>query len=276
MKNTNKYLTLGLAITLLTGGASKGEIVKFESQLDALTQLNNGTVEVAIIDSVMAGYYTSNGEFKEKLAIVDNLILASEQYGIAAKKGNSSLIQNINYTLYSLFENNQYQDIAAKYNLKSTDYALSSNAEYTVTATDNSYSNIVTNQKVVIGYTVFAPIAYTDTTTNKLTGFDVDLANKVFETLDSNIDVEWLIIDWSAKEALLESGTIDLIWNGLTITEQRQENMEISIPYLNNNQVAVTLKDKVASYDSKDKLKTAIIGVEDGSAGLDAAEELLK
>ena len=276
MKNTNKYLTLGLAITLLTGCASKGEIVKFESQLDALTQLNNGTVEVAIIDSVMAGYYTSNGEFKEKLAIVDNLILASEQYGIAAKKGNSSLIQNINYTLYSLFENNQYQDIAAKYNLKSTDYALSSNAEYTVTATDNSYSNIVTNQKVVIGYTVFAPIAYTDTTTNKLTGFDVDLANKVFETLDSNIDVEWLIIDWSAKEALLESGTIDLIWNGLTITEQRQENMEISIPYLNNNQVAVTLKDKVASYDSKDKLKTAIIGVEDGSAGLDAAEELLK
>ena len=276
MKNTNKYLTLGLAITLLTGCASKGEIVKFESQLDALTQLNNGTVEVAIIDSVMAGYYTSNGEFKEKLAIVDNLILASEQYGIAAKKGNSSLIQNINYTLYSLFENNQYQDIAAKYNLKSTDYALSSNAEYTVTAKDNSYSNIVTKQKVVIGYTVFAPIAYTDTTTNKLTGFDVDLANKVFETLDSNIDVEWLIIDWSAKEALLESGTIDLIWNGLTITEQRQENMEISIPYLNNNQVAVTLKDKVASYDSKDKLKTAIIGVEDGSAGLDAAEELLK
>ena len=74
----------------------------------------------------------------------------------------------------------------------------------------------------------------------ELVGFDIDLARAVFEKLD--IDVEFQIITWSQKEANLESKTIDCIWNGMTINEERLEMMEISLPYLVNQQVAIIRK----------------------------------
>lgn len=270
------FIALMLFGFSMVGCSKKGEVIKFDSQLDALNQLSKGTVEVCVIDSVMAGYYTSQGDFKDKLAIVPEVILANEQYGIAAKKGNDSLIQNINKGLYQLFAAGEYQTLATKYNLKESDYAVTNNTAYEVTATDNSYSAIETRKKVVIGYTVFAPIAYTDTETNTLTGFDVELATKVFNQLNPEIEIEWMVINWDAKEALLQNGTIDLVWNGMTITDERIANMSISIPYLNNNQVAVVNAKKVNDFNTVEKLAKAIIGVEKGSAGEDAAVALNK
>ena len=54
------------------------ELMKYGSQLDALTQLQTGSVDVAIIDSVMAGYYTSQGDFAKDLQIVDEVIFFFE------------------------------------------------------------------------------------------------------------------------------------------------------------------------------------------------------
>ena len=84
--------------------------------------------------------------------------------------------------------------------------------------------------------------------------------------------VEFTEIEWNQKEALLENGSIDLVWNGMTITDERVANMAMSIPYLANKQVAITKKSEAASYGkTKDELianaKNAIIIVEKGSAG---------
>ena len=66
---------------------------------------------------------------------------------------------------------------------------------------------------------------------------------------------------------LLSNGTIDLIWNGLTIDEQRLANMCISLPYLNNDQVVVIMKADEDKYVTPEDLADAVIGVEKGSAG---------
>ena len=98
-----------------------------------------------------------------------------------------------------------------------------------------------------------------------LVGFDIDLARAVFEKLD--IDVEFQIITWSQKEANLESKTIDCIWNGMTITEERLEMMEISLPYLVNQQVAIIRKADAAKYTDIASMSGAIMTAEGGSAG---------
>ena len=125
-------------------------------------------------------------------------------------------------------------------------------------------------KKIVIGYTVFAPIAYD--INGVLTGFDIELARAAVAYLNTvyntEIDLEFVIIDWNAKEALLENETIDLIWNGMTITEEREEAMCISVPYLANRQVAVVKKENVANYTDKASFENAVIGVEKGSAGM--------
>ena len=98
-----------------------------------------------------------------------------------------------------------------------------------------------------------------------LIGFDIELAKAVAEALD--LTVEFKEIDWNAKEALLEGKSIDCIWNGMTITEERLEKMEISIPYLNNKQVAVIRVEDKDLYTTLESMSKAIVAAEAGSAG---------
>ena len=103
---------------------------------------------------------------------------------------------------------------------------------------------------------------------DNLKGFDIDLAKAVGEEL--GIDVEFKLIDWNMKDAEINAGTIDLIWNGMTITEERLGNLEISKPYLTNNQVMVVKADSTltkATITSSTK-----IVAENGSAGLEQAQ----
>ena len=86
----------------------------------------------------------------------------------------------------------------------------------------------------------FAPMGFRDDQ-GELTGFDVELAKEVAKRLD--IEVRFQPIDWDAKVLELNSGTIDMIWNGLTITESRIEEMVFSNPYLENTQMVMIKKD---------------------------------
>ena len=103
---------------------------------------------------------------------------------------------------------------------------------------------------------------------DNLKGFDIDLAEAVFEELD--INVEFKLIDWSMKDAEINAGTIDLIWNGMTITEERLGNLEISNPYLTNNQVMVVKAD--SSLKKADITASTKIVAENGSAGEENAK----
>ncbi|MBR7099573.1 MAG: transporter substrate-binding domain-containing protein [Clostridia bacterium] len=205
-----------------------------------------------------------------KPVVVDGLVLAEEQYGIAAKKGNDALVSKINEALISIADD-EMQTIANKYGLTSEIAVKNDTVNPLAAASDDSWTNLVSRNKVVIGYTVFAPIAYEVVEDVPTKGYDIELAKAVFEylneTYSSNIVVEFLEIDWNAKETMLEGGSIDLVWNGLTITQERIDNMCISVPYLYNKQVAVVLNQNANKYKTIESMKDAIVGAEDGSAG---------
>ena len=245
------------------------EMITQKSQLDALTQLKAGTVDAVVIDSVMAGYYSTSGDFAGQVKVVENLVLASESYGIAAKKGNNAFVSEINKALIALTTDGTVNTVATSFGLQNEIAVTADTTNPYADATDGSWEAIKTDGEIVIGYTVFAPIAYTDN--GALTGFDIELAKEVVEYLNEtytlNLTVTFQEIQWSAKEALLENGTIDLVWNGMTITDERSEQMCISIPYLFNKQVAVVMVEDAAKYTTKESFKDAIIGVESGSAG---------
>lgn len=244
------------------------ELLTLNTQLDTLTQLNMGAIDAAVIDSVMAGYYSNNGEYAGKVTIMD-AVLQREQYGIAARKGDKAFMSKINEALIALYGNGGMQEVADQFGL-TADIALESSTENPLAdATDSSWDDIVASGKIIIGYTIFAPIAFNEG--NDITGYDIELAKKTIEYLNEkysvNLKPEFQIIDWDSKEALLTNGTIDLIWNGLTIDDERLANMCISVPYLNNDQVAVVRTEDKDKYVTPDDLKDAVIGVEKGSAG---------
>lgn len=84
----------------------------------------------------------------------------------------------------------------------------------------------------------FAPMGFRDSS-GELVGFDVDLAKELGERL--GIEIRFQPIDWSFKEAELNAGNIDMIWNGYTITPGRQEEVNFTDPYLENSQLLITL-----------------------------------
>lgn len=116
--------------------------------------------------------------------------------------------------------------------------------------------------KLVIGYTEYAPMNYTDENGN-FTGFDTELAILVCEKL--GVEPEFVKIDWNTKEVELNAKSIDCIWNGLTITPERRETMEITKPYVKNAQVV--LMKKGASYNGTASLIGKTVVAEQGSAG---------
>ena len=245
------------------------EMIKADSQLDAVIKLDNGTVDAVVIDSIMAGYYAAKGDYAGKIAIVPNLTLAQEEYGIAGRKDDKAFMSKINEALIALNETKVIDTTATLFGVKDSLAIKSDATDPYKNATDGSWDAIIDSGKIVIGYTLFAPIAYKEG--ELLTGFDIELARQVTTYLNlkysADLEVEFLLINWDSKEAMLEEGSIDLVWNGMTITPEREEAMCISIPYLYNKQVAVVKTEELANYTDKASFSDAVIAVEKGSAG---------
>lgn len=121
---------------------------------------------------------------------------------------------------------------------------------------------------LVVGITDFAPMDYRDG--EDWTGFDADLAQAFAESLD--VALEFMEIDWDKKTELLAKGSIDCIWNGMTMTEELTEKISCSEPYLSNAQVVVLRSGEMEQYHTAELCQHLLFAVEKGSMG----ESLLK
>ena len=124
---------------------------------------------------------------------------------------------------------------------------------------------------LVVGITDFAPMDYKDDK-GEWIGFDADMAKAFGEYLKQ--DVEFIEIDWDNKIMELEAGTIDCVWNGMTLTDEVLKGMECGKPYCNNAQVVVLPAAKAADYQDEASLAGLVFAVEAGSAGEGAVQAL--
>ena len=127
---------------------------------------------------------------------------------------------------------------------------------------DSDLAYIQGKGKMVIGYTVYAPMNYTDDEGN-FTGFDTELATAVCEKL--GVEPEFVEINWDTKVVELDAKSIDCIWNGMTLTEDIMANTATTKAYAKNAQVVV-VKEGTA-YTSTADLAGKTVVAEAGSAG---------
>jgi polar amino acid transport system substrate-binding protein len=113
----------------------------------------------------------------------------------------------------------------------------------------------------------FPPMGFRDEK-NTLVGFDIDLASEAAKRL--GVEVKFKPIDWNAKEAELNGKRVDVLWNGLTITEERKANILFTKPYLENHQIVVVLEK--SPIKAKKDLKGKVVGVQDGSSAVEAVQ----
>lgn len=104
---------------------------------------------------------------------------------------------------------------------------------------------------------------------NEIVGFDIDLAKEAGKRLGA--EVKFKPIDWSAKEAELSGKRVDVLWNGLTITEPRKEKILFTAPYLENHQIIIVTEKSAVK--AKADLKGKVVGVQDGSSAIEAIQK---
>ena len=132
--------------------------------------------------------------------------------------------------------------------------------------TDTSWQDIQDKGYFVMGLDdAFPPMGFRDEK-NEIVGFDIDLAKEAAKRL--GVDVKFQTIVWESKLEEINSGNIDVIWNGFSVTPERQKEYLFTKPYIKNRQVIVVTAD--SPIKTKADLEGKKIGIQAGSSAQDA------
>lgn len=129
---------------------------------------------------------------------------------------------------------------------------------------DPDIAYVLGKGSLIVGITEFEPMDFQDADGNWV-GFDADMARAFADNL--GVEAVFQIVDWDNKVFELEGQTIDVVWNGMTLTDEVLASMECSAPYFNNAQVVITRSADEVDADDLANLNGLTFAVESGSAG---------
>jgi len=143
----------------------------------------------------------------------------------------------------------------------------SANPEGTAAA-DDSWTRIKEQGYFIAGCDdAFPPMTFRDDN-NAIVGFDVDLAREVAKRMGVEVRFQPAVWDTIAQE--LNKGTIDVVWSGYSISEDRQKVVDFTKPYMDNQQIVVVLKD--SPYQTLEDLSGKKLAIQQGSTANDALD----
>jgi polar amino acid transport system substrate-binding protein len=130
-------------------------------------------------------------------------------------------------------------------------------------ADDKAFEKIKEQGFFIVGLDdAFPPMGFRSKDKNEIIGFDIDLANEAAKRL--GVKAEFKSVAWDGIIFSLNKGDIDVVWNGMTITEERSKQILFSKPYMNNKQIIMVNKD--SEIKTIADLKGKIAGLQLGSS----------
>ena len=218
------------------------KVERYNKGNDAIQALKQGKIDAVVIDAQPAkAFVAANNE----LMILDEEFV-TEEYAICIAKNNSSLTEKVNEALNVLIANGTVNTIINNYigeNASKEAYVpTSSGSNGTLTIAVNAY---------------FEPYEYYSN--GKVCGIDVDISNAIADYLNMKIDVEDMEFD--SIITAVSSGKADFGISGITVTEERLNNIDFSIPYTTSSQVVIVRNNDVKASGSSfaDKFKSDFI-----------------
>ena len=229
-------------LTYAVEGGSAGEeialekgwkVTTLEDQAAALMEVASGTSDAAIIDLLMAGAMIGEGTDYPDMIHTDEL--TTEEYGVGCRP-DSDLTDFINYVFSTSYADGTMEEIATTYGVQEALVEQPAAEEEFTPAEGGDVAYIQDKGTLVVGITEFEPMDYKDEN-GEWIGFDADMAKLVAEEL--GVEIQFTVIDWDNKIMELESQNIDVVWNGMTLTDEVTNSMNCTRAYCNNAQVVV-------------------------------------
>ncbi len=209
---------------LVTDEVEGAQISRFKSAVDAAMDLSNGKLDAVVIDEMPAKRIV---EKDAKLKVLPE-VLSVEEYAIAINKGNPQLVEDINAAIKAMKSDGTYDMLSDAYmpqdgKIKEKNIASEPSAD-----------------KLIVGTSAgFEPFEYLGAG-GEVMGFDIDMAAYIGNALGKEIVVEDMAFD--SLIGALNSGKVDVVIAGMTVTEERKQNVDFSDPYFNAGQVIIVKK----------------------------------
>lgn len=204
----------------------KAKLSSFKTGIDAALDLKNGSIDAVVLDELPAKEIVARNS---DLAIIRDSIFTEnkEEYAIAVKKGNWQLLNIINSTVAEIKSNGDYEKLVAAFMPADGNVVIPENE-----ATEGTQSlKLGTNA-------AFPPFEYVDG--KNIVGFDISMGQKIAKNAGKTLDIVDMAFD--SLIPALQSGTIDFIAAGMSVTEERKKNVDFSAPYFQSEQVIIVKK----------------------------------
>lgn len=208
----------------------------------------------------------SDNKTTEKYTVLSE-DFGAENYAIGFRRGDDALAKKVSDILAEMTADGKAGEIAKKWfgsdvMLRDPEYPRELNEE----KGDASLQYILDKGELILGLDeTFPPMGYRDAN-GDIKGFDIDLATEVCSRLGVKLKLQ--PINWDSKEMELNGKTIDCIWNGMSITDERINGMDLSTPYIANKQIIIVKSDSGIS--TKADLAGKTVGAQQGSSAVDA------
>ena len=199
------------------------KIASFKTGMDAALDLKNGAIDAIVLDELPAKEIVARNP---SLMIVD-LDLATEAYAIAVKKGNSELLASINKTIADMKASGEYEALVNAFMPVDGKIVVPDSLSISV----DKVLKLGTNA-------AFPPFEYVDG--KNIVGFDITMGQKI--AFDAGAKLEVVDMAFDSLIPALASGAIDFIAAGMSVTEERQKNVDFSLPYFESEQVIIIRK----------------------------------
>lgn len=204
----------------------KTKVEKYSKGADAIQSLKQGKIDCVMIDRQPAEAFV---EKNDDLMILEEEF-AVEEYAIAVAKDSTDLKEMINEALAGLKADGTLDAIIANY---IGDDTKGKNPYESPADADRSNGTLV-----VATNAQFEPYEYYKE--NEIVGIDIDLTQAICDKLGMKLQVEDMEFD-SIINAV-QSGKADIGVAGLTVTEERLENIDFTDSYTTSQQVIVVRK----------------------------------
>lgn len=201
-------------------------ILSFKSGLDAAIDLKNGAVDAIILDEFLGKEVVSR---EPSLRLIKDEVFTKnrESYAIAVKKGNTEMINIINSTIKTMKENGEYD--------KLVDAFLPADGIIKIP------EDVILDSDKILRFGTnaeFPPFEYVEG--KKIVGFDITMGQKI--AIACNRKCELVDMAFDSLIPALQSGTVDYVVAGMSVTEERKKNVDFSDPYFESEQVIVVRK----------------------------------
>lgn len=166
--------------------------------------------------------------------------VSTEQYGIAFKKGATELATKVKEQLDAMWKDGTFKKIADTWGQGLPEMLCYDEAKVATPSGSTEIKDDSARKTLTLGFDAeYPPYGYKDSSGNYV-GFDIDLAKEVCKRLGWELKLQ--PIDWDSKDMELNSGNIDVIWNGMTMTGRESDYTWIG-PYVDNSIVVVVKSD---------------------------------